>query len=358
MDGVIIFYFCSHHQTSQSQANVILRSFATQLLAANAELASYILDTFASQALRPTKKHLGVILEKLITSLSSVRIVVDGLDECAPSEQEGILEDLLRIKGPVPGACKILLSSRKLPSICKLLQAKPTLRLDDHAESVNSTIMSFVHQRLGPLRQNFDSVKIDELEGEIIAKANGTSAGAYFWHQPLILFRDVPLGETDNVYTRRSSFWIRHKRSYANTPRGLGSCVRTPAHGYMSLPSWYCPSYERILSRICGDSKSPNQRTATRILQWMLVARRPLKRLEIESGIILDDRVSQITAATRPRGDVLSSCYPIIDVEDGPCGYISFCHFTALESVPRLFVAPDSLHGLAKYRSQVSMDIL
>lgn len=90
----------------------------------------------------------------------------------------------------------------------------------------------------------------------------------------------------------------------------------------------------------------------------MLVARRPLKRLEIESGIILDDRVSQITAATRPRGDVLSSCYPIIDVEDGPCGYISFCHFTALESVPRLFVAPDSLHGLAKYRSQVSMDIL
>ena len=65
----------------------------------------------------------------------------------------------------------------------------------------------------------------------------------------------------------------------------------------------------------------------------MLVVRRPLKRLEIESGIILDDRVSQITAATRPRGDVLSSCYPIIDVEDGPCGYVSFCHFTALESV-------------------------
>ena len=180
MDDVVIFYFCSHHQTSQSQANDILRSFATQLLAANTELASYILDTFASQALRPTKKHLGFILEKLITSLSSVRIVVDGLDECAPSEQEGIIEDLLRIKGPAPGACKILLSSRKVPLIFKLLQAKPTLRLDDHAESVNSTITSFVHRRLGLLRQNFDSDTVDELEGQIIAKANGTSAGAYF----------------------------------------------------------------------------------------------------------------------------------------------------------------------------------
>ena len=90
-------------------------------------------------------------------------------------------------------------------------------------------------------------------------------------------------------------------------------------------------SYERILLRICGNSKAPNQRTATRILQWVLVARRPLRRFEIESGIVLDDRVSQITPATRPRGDVLSSCYPILDVEDGPCGYVSFCHFTALE---------------------------
>ena len=91
----------------------------------------------------------------------------------------------------------------------------------------------------------------------------------------------------------------------------------------------------------------------------MLVARRPLKRLEIESGIILDNRVSQITAATRPRGDVLSSCYPIIDVEDGPSGYVSFCHFTALEFVPILFiVAPDSLQELAKHRSQVSTDTL
>lgn len=90
----------------------------------------------------------------------------------------------------------------------------------------------------------------------------------------------------------------------------------------------------------------------------MLVARRPLKRLEIESGIVLDDRVSRISAATRPRGDVLSSCYPILDVEDGPCGNVNFCHFTALESVLRPNVAPDLLCRLAKDRPQVSADTL
>lgn len=84
----------------------------------------------------------------------------------------------------------------------------------------------------------------------------------------------------------------------------------------------------------------------------MLVARRPLKRYEIESGIVLDDRVSRITPAIRPRGDVLSSCYPILDVEDGLCGYVSFCHFTALESVSYLSVTPESFHGPAEHRSR------
>ena len=150
-----------------------MRSFATQLLAANTELAPYILETFANQALRPTKKHLGIILEKLITSLPSVRIVVDGLDERASSDQEEIIEDLQKIKGSVPGACKVLLSCRKLPSIFRLLQDKPSVRLDNHTESVNATISSFVHQELASLRQKFYPGIIDELEGQIIVKANG-----------------------------------------------------------------------------------------------------------------------------------------------------------------------------------------
>lgn len=65
----------------------------------------------------------------------------------------------------------------------------------------------------------------------------------------------------------------------------------------------------------------------------MMIARRPLKRYEIESGIVLDDRVSHITTTNRPYGDILSLCNPIIDVEDGPGGTVSFSHFTALESV-------------------------
>lgn len=65
----------------------------------------------------------------------------------------------------------------------------------------------------------------------------------------------------------------------------------------------------------------------------MLVAQRPLKRCELESGIVLDERVSQISTATRPRGDVLSLCHPLLDAEDDPGGSVCFVHFTAQESV-------------------------
>lgn len=111
--SAIVFYFCNPLQTSQRQASGILRSFAAQLLSANIELAPYILETFVNHGLRPTKKSLGIILERLISSLLSVRIIVDGLDECAHGDQVEVIDDILRIKGSAPGACKILLSSRK-----------------------------------------------------------------------------------------------------------------------------------------------------------------------------------------------------------------------------------------------------
>ena len=65
----------------------------------------------------------------------------------------------------------------------------------------------------------------------------------------------------------------------------------------------------------------------------MLVARRPLRRCELESGITLHGHVSQITTSTKPRGDVLSLCYPILEAAEDPRGIVNFIHFTVLESV-------------------------
>lgn len=172
----VAFFFCSHLQSSQRWPNEVLRSLSTQLLVANTGLAPYILETFANNGLRATKKSLGVIIEKLISSLSQVRIIVDGLDECAQNEHGEIIEDLLKIKGPTAGACKVLISSRKFTSISKLLRTKAVVRLDDYPDHVNVAISSFVHARLCDLHLRFNTDIVEELGRQIIAKANGEYA--------------------------------------------------------------------------------------------------------------------------------------------------------------------------------------
>ena len=79
---------------------------------------------------------------------------------------------------------------------------------------------------------------------------------------------------------------------------------------------------------MCGDGREPHQRRSIRVLQWMLVARRPLRRAELENGIILDGQVTQITQATSARGDALSRCYPLIEIDEDPRGCVKFCHST------------------------------
>lgn len=65
----------------------------------------------------------------------------------------------------------------------------------------------------------------------------------------------------------------------------------------------------------------------------MLVARRPLRRCELESGVSLHGQMSQITTSNMPHGDVLSLCYPILEASEDPGGLVDFVHFTVLESV-------------------------
>lgn len=174
----VIYYFCPHLQASQTQVSDILRSFATQLLAGNPSLAPYILETFASNGQKPTKKNLGTIIEKMVSSLPSLRIVMDGLDECLQDDQDEIIQDLLRIKGPAPGACKLCISSRMHRSISRWLHSRPTVRLDDNTDNVNSTISSFIHPRLQSLRDTFSPAIVDSLENRLLKKADGSPSPA------------------------------------------------------------------------------------------------------------------------------------------------------------------------------------
>ena len=171
--SAVVFFFCDHYQSVQKQANIIFRDIAAQLFCANTSMAPYILETFASNGLRPSTKRLRIIIEKLVEALSSVRFVIDGIDECDLSDQKNLLEDLLKMQSPLLKSCKILFSTRRQHSISKFLQMKPTIKIESYPDNVSNMISSFVHARLGDLRQNFDKTIINQLERQIVEKADG-----------------------------------------------------------------------------------------------------------------------------------------------------------------------------------------
>ena len=168
-----IFYFCQHDGASLDPVTEMLRNFASQLLALDTSLSPYILDEFANNGLRPSKKHLVVVLEKMLLPFGSIHIVVDGLDEWTSVEQETVVTNLINMKKACQGSCSILVSSRVTSSITKLLQQHPTVCLDQFPEMAQIAIASHVHKFLDSHGQRFSTQTINRLEEEILSKARG-----------------------------------------------------------------------------------------------------------------------------------------------------------------------------------------
>jgi hypothetical protein len=68
---------------------------------------------------------------------------------------------------------------------------------------------------------------------------------------------------------------------------------------------------------------------ARRILEWMMLAKRPLKKFELLDGITLHRGNTQLNEKTRLWEQVIDLCKPF--VEDGANETIMFIHFTVRE---------------------------
>ena len=172
-DMCVLYYFCSSSPPPYQQCNDIFRNLAAQILVPKPDLAPYIIDQFANEALTPTIKNLETIIKNMILDLPAVRILVDGLDERPKKEQEEILNRVLKLKEGRAGACKVAISSRLLPFLSERLSGVPTLRLEEHPDHVKRAIACFVPPRLARLRHRYRRELIDDLERSILQKADG-----------------------------------------------------------------------------------------------------------------------------------------------------------------------------------------
>lgn len=162
-----MYYFISYLDSSHDLLYRVLQSFAQQLLINSTSFAPYIVEKFVDERLRPTKESLKHILQTLITSLSSVRIVLDGLDECPQSEYDEIIDYVQEVGKLVP----VLFSGRNMPGISGKLQSKAIVRLSDYSSPV---IIWYIDSRLSCLGLAPDVARY--FLDQVVAKSEGDHA--------------------------------------------------------------------------------------------------------------------------------------------------------------------------------------
>ena len=82
------------------------------------DLAPLIFDRYVSQSLLPSRSQMRQIIPILISAFHSVRIVIDGLNECDKETQKEVLAEILLL--PISKAsttCKVLISSQDVNQI-------------------------------------------------------------------------------------------------------------------------------------------------------------------------------------------------------------------------------------------------
>lgn len=114
------------------------------------------------------------LLPQFVSLCKSVRIVIDGLDECVEEVQRQLLLDILPL-GRSELSCKVLISSREGGYLGKTMKRKSTVELREQAKDLNKDIASFVKHRLEELRESFGDPSINDIEQRIVEKAQGES---------------------------------------------------------------------------------------------------------------------------------------------------------------------------------------
>ena len=76
-----------------------------------------------------------------------------------------------------------------------------------------------------------------------------------------------------------------------------------------------------MIAQDCGE--------AVRVLEWVAVAKRRLKKFELLDGVSLHAGNSLLDEDTRLWESVIDLCKPLI--EEGPNGTVVFVHFTVRE---------------------------
>lgn len=181
--SAVLYYFCNHHSSESTNSAHVLRTLISELLRINSDMAAFIYEEHITNGHAPSIPRLKQLLQTLLGVVPSTRIIIDGIDELEDHYRGQVLNDVLGMASVQnsKAICKLLVSSRDIFSISKLMSKYPALDLNKERRFLDTSITSFVHHRLRGMRsrlgksQDVDSLVYREVEQSLIEKAGGNS---------------------------------------------------------------------------------------------------------------------------------------------------------------------------------------
>ena len=173
------FYSYSFANADTNLASLTLRLLVAHLIRKNVSLLPHVYDNFVRHGAIASASNTSAILQDLIRSLNATYLVLDGLDECGDQHQKLILKEISSLLEPAPGRTpvraqlKVLVTSRETKEILKKLKLAPQVSLSHEQQLVSHDMALFTRRNLSEIRETFGSAAVDEVEKEIVRKADG-----------------------------------------------------------------------------------------------------------------------------------------------------------------------------------------
>ncbi|KAH0563181.1 hypothetical protein GP486_002248 [Trichoglossum hirsutum] len=297
----VVFFYCKHEDKDRNSFVALARAMIGQIVLQNDSLVPYVYEKAATCGEKPLKtlKRSQDILEIALKSLDRVCIIIDGLDECPPSEKETIaswFQTLIRSMSEDDYAdmkCIFLCQSDKETS--KLFKGLPSVLMG--SADLAGDIETFCKIEGEKIKNKF--ALLDPEKDEIIQKVSH-EAKDMFLYAKLVM---------KNLLDQTRLANLRKEMQPGRFPKGINQ------------------AYGRIVDRIL-DKESTEREGAEQLLGLLACAKRPLKWTEIQGAISIDLGAKIVDFDGRCfRADSKDLCGSLVEIRPG--GTVELVHMTA-----------------------------
>ncbi|KAM0447023.1 hypothetical protein ACHAO4_009003 [Trichoderma viride] len=310
----IAYVYCNFRRHDEQKLHNLLTSLIKQLARDQSCLsqeARTTFDTYKEKTQRPSLEESKTLLQQMAASYSRVFILLDALDECQASD--GCRTNLLDVMFFLQESTKanIFATSRFIPEITQRFEACKRIEIraneDDVRRYVRGQLEGGNIEHLPSLIKNKPALKDEIIEG-ISDAVDGMFLLAKIYLDTLV--DKVTIADV--------------REALAQLPK------QTTGSGEDQRLEILNQAYDFAWERIIGQ-KEGFRNIATRVLGWIICAKRPLSTKELQHALAVKVGTDELDEDAIPQvHDMVAFCAGLVTVDE-ESNAIRLVHYTTQE---------------------------